>query len=52
MGSEYNEKETERRREEALKRMLATPPVKHADQKASPRKPSSVKAKKLTDSDK
>lgn len=39
----YNERETGRRREAALKRMLSTPPVRHAESKA-PRKPGAKSA--------
>lgn len=37
--------EVDQRREAALKKMLSTPPVKHADQKSSPRKDSSRRPK-------
>jgi hypothetical protein len=46
-GSEqnYSAKETEHRREAALKRMLATPHKPHAQQKLSPAKRDSAKKK-------
>jgi len=34
----YGEQETVKRRESALKKMLATPPTPHAKQKPSPKK--------------
>jgi hypothetical protein len=45
----FSQRETERRRDEALKRMLSTPPVKHTDQKPSSKKTASVRRKKLID---
>ena len=44
-SQKLSERETERRREEALKRMLNTPHKPHADQKPSPRKGASAKQK-------
>jgi hypothetical protein len=39
-------KEIARRRDETIKRMLATPPVKHADEKHPRKKPAKRKAAK------
>lgn len=42
----YSKAEAARRRDETIKRMLATPPLKHADEKHPRKKPQKKKAAK------
>lgn len=47
MSKEKSDKETARRRDETIRRMIATPPLKHADEK-HPRKATKKSAKAKT----